>query len=351
MPSTTLKTADHFEQRLAQYRQENRNARPYDIAKALGASELEILLLSPEAFSFARLRSDWKELFTAFTRWGRCMALTRNDAVVSEVKGSYGEASFHGPMGIVHAEGEAIDLRMFSSSWAAAYAVEQQKEDKILRSVQIFDRHGRAVHKVYPEALPESDWKDFIASFKGDEADLPISDAPARAERRIPESFDRDGFRMDWSQLQDTHDFFALLRKHGVDRMSALEVVGKDYAEELGADKLITLLQEARKSQLPIMIFVGNSGMIQIRSGIVQTTRELGAWYNVLDPDFNLHANMSKLKRAWIVRKPTRFGVVSSLEIFDEEAELAVSIFGYRKDESAPSADWTNLLEGLTAQA
>lgn len=348
MPSS-MKTSDAFEQKLLQYRQENRNARPYDIAKALGASELEILIRSSETYESTRLRADWKEIFAAYARWGRCMALTRNDAVVSEVKGEYGEASFQGPMGLVHAE--AIDLRMFCSSWMTAYAVEQKKEDAILRSVQIFDRYGRAVHKTYPEALADADWKAFVSSLEDQGSDLNISDPKERSGASVPQEFDREAFRTDWSKLQDTHDFFVLLRKHGVDRQAAFEVVGKDYAEELSPESLVDLLQGARKSKLPIMIFVGNSGMLQIRSGVVQTTRELGSWYNVLDPDFNLHANMKKLKRAWIVRKPTRFGTISSLEIFDEEGELAISIFGYRKDETAPSEEWRTLLEGLTSPA
>jgi hypothetical protein len=43
----------------------------------------------------------------------------------------------------------------------------------------------------------------------------------------------------------------------------------------------------------------------------------MGPWLNVLDPGFNLHLREDLIASAWIVRKPTADGVVSSLELFD----------------------------------
>ncbi len=68
---------------------------------------------------------------------------------------------------------------------------------------------------------------------------------------------------------------------------------------------------------MPIMVFVGNSGMIQIHSGSVKTIKQYGPWFNIMDPGFNLHVHEPTISRALVVRKPTREGIVSSLALYD----------------------------------
>jgi hypothetical protein len=40
---------------------------------------------------------------------------------------------------------------------------------------------------------------------------------------------------------------------------------------------------------MPVMIFVGNMGCIQIHGGPVEKIVPMGPWINVMDPRFNLH--------------------------------------------------------------
>ena len=48
--------------------------------------------------------------------------------------------------------------------------------------------------------------------------------------------------------------------------------------------------------------------MIQIHTGPVNRVLEARGWFNVLDPDFNLHINEADITRCWVVRKPTKDG-------------------------------------------
>src|SRR3546814_4658978 len=67
------------------------------------------------------------------------------------------------------------------------------------------------------------------------------------------------------------------------------------------------------------MIFVGSPGMVQIHTGPVTTLKQVGPWFNVLDPGFNLHLRDGDITEAWVVRKPTRDGIVTALEVYDAE--------------------------------
>jgi putative hemin transport protein len=91
-------------------------------------------------------------------------------------------------------------------------------------------------------------------------------------------------------------------------------------------------------------VFVQNGGCVQIRTGAVQTLRELGPWFNVMDPDFNLHARTDGFARAFVVRKPSESGLVHSLECYGAKGELLVTLFGERKPGKVELAAWRELL-------
>ncbi len=69
-----------------------------------------------------------------------------------------------------------------------------------------------------------------------------------------------------------------------------------------------TILNAAAASELPIMIFVGNPGCLQIHTGPVRKIVPMGPWINVLDPGFNLHLRRDQVARAFVVDKPTDDG-------------------------------------------
>ncbi len=341
---SALDTQNDFTVKLASYRAKHHGARPYDIATALEVSELDITLSSQEIMTVRGLDTSPQKVFEALPSLGRAMALTRNDAVVSEVKGTYGAPSFHGPMGLVHHD--EIDLRLFTSEWEFVVAVEQSKGDEVLRSLQFFDTYGKAVHKFYPQAVDDETWSNFLKKFP--ERTIKRSEILKRADKKPLESipgFDVEALRNDWLALEDSHQFHGMLRKHKIERKLAFECIGSDLAREVPADSLVNLIQELRREQLKFMVFVGNSGMIQIRSGLVKETRMLGTWFNILDPDFNLHVNMLKIKESWLVRKPARYGEVLSLESFDASGDLVLSLYGYRTEDLEVDLEWARLVE------
>ena len=86
------------------------------------------------------------------------MALTRNASCVHEKTGVYSNVSHQNHVGLVL--GGEIDLRVFYQQWAHGFAVVEQTGKGVQRSLQFFDAHGKAVHKIFPrEATDFEAWQ------------------------------------------------------------------------------------------------------------------------------------------------------------------------------------------------
>ena len=147
--------------------------------------------------------------------------------------------------------------------------------------------------------------------------------------------------------MKDTHEFFDFLKRHEADRLSALRAAPEGHARRVdnsAAEKVLNLAQER---DVPIMVFVGNRGCIQIHTGPVKELRRTGPWFNVLDPGFNLHLRTTLITESWVVRKPTSDGIVTSLECYDEDGEIIVQFFGERKPGKPELVGWRELAAQL----
>ncbi|MDQ2150574.1 ChuX/HutX family heme-like substrate-binding protein [Alcaligenaceae bacterium C4P045] len=310
-------------------------------ADALGVSEAQWVAAGCAGIESTPLQPAFQALFRQLPEVGRVMALTRNDWCVHERHGRYEDVRADGPMGLVL--GPDIDLRVFFFNWASAWSV----NDAGRRSLQFFDMAGMAVHKIY--ATAETDMAAFEALVDAHRHAAPVwpDNGPA-PERPAPRGVkDAAALRTDWRAMTDTHQFFPLLKKHDADRLAALEAAGADLAQPVAIDAVETVLTGAAADGIAIMCFVANRGMIQIHSGPIHTLRRTGPWYNVLDPDFNLHLNTTAIAQVWVVNKPTADGWVTSLEVYNAAGDLIVQFFGARKPGQAELPAWRRTLAAL----
>lgn len=147
--------------------------------------------------------------------------------------------------------------------------------------------------------------------------------------------------------MRDTHDFFLILNKHSVSRLQAFRLIGATYAQQVRPGDCRRIMGLSSDKKIPIMVFVSNPGVIQIHTGVISHVSVTQGWLNVLDPDFNLHLRQDHIASAWVVRKPTVDGVVTSLELFDHSGEVIAMIFGQRKPGVPENIQWRALLDGL----
>ena len=289
--TSALPVAPALYQSWQQLRAEQSGLRARDAAAKLGVSEAE-LTASRLGTDAVRLRPEWAALLPALGELGHIMALTRNEHCVHERKGVYRDVTVmgNGQMGMVLSPD--IDLRLFLSGWASIFAVDEQTARGPQRSIQVFDRQGTAVHKIFLTATSEeSAWAPLVERFRAEEqtAELELQLLPEAKAPRADADVDTATLRSEWSQLQDTHDFFLLLKRNDVARTQALRLAGHEWAEPLATVELTKVIEEAGAREVPIMVFVGNKHCIQIHSGPVSNLRWMDTWFNVLDPEFNLH--------------------------------------------------------------
>ena len=322
-----------------------------DAAAALGVPEAALLEARRATGAARRLRRpDAPEGFGAILAdlpaAGEVMALTRNEACVHEVHGTFAAPAFEGAMGQVVGE---IDLRLFLSRWRLAYAFDEATRSGPRRSLQFFDAAGTAIHKVY--ATPATDAAAFAAiadAWADAEAPAAAFEPPRAAAERPDTEIDVAGLCAAWAAQKHTHEFVLLLRRFGVTRAQAIRLVPA-FCRPVGPDAARRLLEGVAASGFPIMVFAGNHGCLQIFAGSVRRIETVGPWLNVLDPRFNLHLRQDLVTGGAVVRKPSVHGDIHALELFDAAGGIVVQVFGTRPPQGAEDPGWRSLLAGIAA--
>lgn len=323
---------------------ENPHLRIRNAADQLGVSEAE-LLATNLGEGVTILKPEFQNILTDVEQLGKVMALTRNEECVHERKGTYLNGDFSSP----HAQlfvGEEIDLRIFQNHWKFAFGVVEGNR----KSLQFFAKNGSALHKIYlTEDSNEALFDTIIEKFKAEDQNqiLEFENIAQKPEEKADAEIDVEGFQKAWVELKDTHDFFMMTRKFGVSRTQALRLAPEGFAKKIDSSKVINILEDASEKKLPIMIFVGNIGIIQIHTGEVKKTMWHQQWFNVMDPDFNLHLDVTKIAETWIVKKPTEDGEVTAIEVFNKEGDFIVQFFGKRKPGIPELQEWKDLVASL----
>ena len=331
--------------------------RAKEAAESIGISEGEAVAAHcgvhdypPKAVS---LNGQWLDLLQTLELCGPLMALTRNESTVHEKTGVYQNLSSAGYMGL--ALGEDIDLRLFFNKWHAGFAVTELAANPANRpnvSLQFFDAHGKAVHKIFQRDATD---RDTFASVVEEFAE------PGRASVFLPSTpksalqpdaaIDAEALGETWAAMTDTHEFFGLLNKYKAERQQSFRLMAQRFTQPLAKTAVRELLHDAAFEGVPIMVFVGSPGCIQIHSGPVKRIEPMDIrgvqWLNVIDPSFNLHLREDSIAHVWKVEKPTSDGLVTSVEAFDHEGELMAMFFGARKPGKPEREDWRALANKL----
>jgi putative hemin transport protein len=229
------------------------------------------------------------------------------------------------------------------------FAVEEETRRGVVRSLQVFDASGTAVHKIHAgEETDLAAWGALVEALR-DPAPASIAVKPAAAAKAPLRDHEIDAASMltDWQGMKDTHEFFGLLRKHKAAPTQAFRLAEGRFTSRLGVSAVRQMLQAASSLDVPIMVFVGNPGLIQIHTGPVKKIHVMGEWLNVLDPEFNLHLREDRLAEVWQVEKPTADGVITSVEAFDAGGERIATFFGKRKPGEPELQSWRALAHAL----
>ena len=326
-----------------------------DCAEELGVSEAELLATTVGEYT-TQLQGDWTKFLQRLPELGRVMSLTRNDSCVLEHKGPFQKIDIMGsPAHQMATVIGPIESRVFFSAWKFGFAVKQLTPRGLQQSLQIFDEAGNAVTKIFLQeadgnkaASNQEAFDQIVADFTapGQKQEIEVTAVKAMPTKPVSE-IDKEALLTDWANMQDTHDFFGMLRRHQVNRLDAVEISEGKFSYRIQKSALKDMLEAAAKDHLPVMVFAGNRGNLQIHQGKIQTIRVMDNWLNILDPDFNMHLREDHIVSAWVVKKPTTDGEVTGIEVFDKNKEMIVQFFGLRKPGIPELGKWKALVDTL----
>lgn len=324
---------------------EKRPPRAREAAKKLGISEAEYVALSCGETCSPLASDRFSDLLLKLGSVGEMMALTRNDAMVLEHHGVYRDGvSRHNHVIFNTPE---IDLRLRVSDWKYGFAVDENGR----QSLQFFDKYGEAAHKVYvTDHSDKAAYESLLHEF-GTTGGFHEMNVKTKEPAGVIEDVDVDetAIRKDWKALDNAHHVNALLKAYGVTRPQAYRHLGDD-ALALKADALKSMLEKAADLEIPLLIFVPNDTSTQIHNGVVKKLMEMGPWFNVLDPGFNLHANMELVTEAWMVIKHLgEHDKTCSMELFDanQKALMMVYLHPDGQVDKEMKAMWADVLMSL----
>lgn len=349
-PNDLAPQAQLLRDRVSDLKGKEPNLRIRDVASRLevGEGQLVALRCGVDAWRLD-LSGRLNDLIEALPTVGRVMVLTRNETCVHERKGIFGNIKLGKGHGIVL--NREIDLRLFLGNWVHGFWVRDETPRGERNSLQFFDAYGTAMHKIY--VLEDGDrdaFRKLVNGYvHGDQTPfMLVEGAIPPSEDRPDEEINADGFLQAWSEMTDVHQYMRLLTKFGISRRQSMRLAAGRFADQVPTTALCDALTKASDRKLPIMVFVGNRGCVQIHTGTVKRVERMGDWLNVLDPDFNLHVREDRLAEAHIVRRPTVDGTVTALELFDVDGTHVISMFGERGEGRAERPEWREILTELS---
>ncbi|MEM6373923.1 MAG: ChuX/HutX family heme-like substrate-binding protein [Pseudomonadota bacterium] len=325
---------------------ENPKTRERDLANKLGISEAGLMAAHCGEL-VTRIDPHPDTIMGLACHLGEVMALTRNESCVHEKVGVYDNYHPGGHAAMVLTE--EIDLRIFPAHWKHAFLVEKHTEEQMRRSVQVFDAAGDAVHKIFLRTTEGHDvWELFRRTNAHADQSQEIEVKPSQApEAPKADAANAEILRKEWARMTDTHQFMRLTSKLKMNRLGAYRIAGPEFTRALSVDAVSQALADVAALGVPVMIFTGNRGCIQIHTGPIETLRPMGPWQNVMDPRFNLHLRGDHIAEVWAVEKPTKRGLVTSIEAFDADGALILQIFGVGKEGQDYRQDWAEIVARL----
>ena len=297
-----------------------------DIAGLMNISEAE-LAFARVTHDAWRMRGDIREILAALESVGETKCICRNEYAVHEQVGSFTNQHLNGHAGLI-LNPRALDLRLFLNQWASVFHIKENTARGERQSIQFFDHQGDALLKVY--ATDNTDmaaWSELLARFITDEntpLELKAVDAPVVQTRA-----DASVVEQEWR-------------------------VADDLACKVSNSALAQILESAQQDGNEIMVFVGNRGCVQIFTGVVEKVVPMKGWLNIFNPTFTLHLLEESIAEAWVTRKPTSDGHVTSLELFAHDGTQIAQLYGQRTEGEQEQAQWRKQIaslipEGVTA--
>ena len=318
-----------------------------DAVAQLGVSEGELIASFPDT---QYLGGDAAAFLPELAALGAVKSAVRNVAALSEKTAEYTNLDISPMMGTAINQG-GLDLRLFMRHWKHIFAVKTGDT----RAFHFYDAYGKAIEKVTltePQAVPV--WEALCEKYRSDAQpvfETRPEDAPYQPVTLSDEQIRE--YRQEWAGLKNVHHFRVVLSQFGIDRLQGLQYAPEGDAQMLKREAVEHIFQYCQGKDMPLLVFVNNSGIVQIQTGRVHHVGRSEGYLTIDDfaeEQFRLFLDDTKLAETWFVRRPGSNGIVHSIEAYDDKRNLVLQLFGRPVDAQAETEDWRKLIGEVCAQ-
>lgn len=320
---------------------------PTEGAKLLGVSEFELLLSSPDN---RYLGIQCRDMLFELESLGELESIVRNDYAVHEKQGVYSNLKIGEMMGLAINAG-GLDLRIFIKKWAHMLAIKNVGK-KTSYSIGFFDKHGQAINKAFLVKTDDDSitkWHALTDKYaQNAQGVIELESVILQGDWQYHEliSTQKEQFHQDWQAMTDIHQFHGILSKYELDRASSYHQAPQGTTIAVKPQIIEALFNRLKDDKVGCMIFVGNTGMVQIESGLTHNIKRMGDWLNILDhqeKNFTLHLKDKALKQVWYIQRPNSEGHTTAFEAFDDKGNSIITIFGERTEGQVQCPKWQAL--------
>lgn len=299
---------------------------------------------------------DIKSFIADLEGLGKVKCITRNSGAICIQEGflknqylnGYREINISAEAGLILNPG-ALDLRIFFKHWVHVFFIEQFRHNQIQKSFQFFSSDGTAMCKIYltEDSCPEN--LNVILNKYNSKNQTPvffkkennIKNVTAVTAETNPKEID-----LAWRKMKEVHDFYLLMRKYNLERQAIFDMVGDDLAYKVDKDSLYKILSLGKDKGESLAVFIANKGCVQIYTGKIKLLFEKDGWLNFSNEGVRIHVT-KEISECWVVRKPSEFGFVTSLEVFNLDGEQVIQVYGQRDEGEPERESWRLLINDL----
>jgi len=322
--------------------------RTRDAAARLGVSEAELVHTRTDV-EVHRLDGPWDRLVASIFGLGPVMALTRNNHAVHEKVGQFEQVQVLSCTGQV--QGDGMQLRLFFPHWHFGFAITEAFQKRTRCSLQFFDSAGTAVHKVYlRRRSDEHAFRELVSEYRHPDRwqRLAVTDDAAIRNERPHDDTERSNPHNQRLPRDGTRDVADTPQGWTIGRIQQLRALPEHSARRIRDDGFQVALEHAAEAGIPVKLLVGNGGALQSHTGPVRRLKQVGPWFNVLDPDFSLHLRSDGIACAWALQEQTCNSIVTSVEIFAAAGQRIASLKGQRNPGEEETSEWRALAASLS---
>lgn len=324
-------------------------------------SELELWLCHPNRIY---LGSNCRDILSTLDQLGRVKNSVSNHTTIHSKYAKFADLKLGERMGLAlnpdYQHGQAFDVRLFLDHYQHALAISSSTPTNHPVCLIFFDAYGQRINQLIP-TNPDQQALDFWQTtihIHAANADLPITLTVAQTKTPwqpylLSEQAKQD-FHQDWLSMTDIHQFQQILSRHHLDRANGYHQAPPQLAHPLQPTALMPLFEQLVSEHIPVMIFSGNRGMVQIQTGPIthlQTHKNYVRLGNDHLGQFTLHIAQDAIAQLWWVKRPSApGGYIISLEAFDIYGESMFSIFGLRAEHTKQDHRWQAISYDLVKQ-